>query len=215
MGKPREIAPNWVQDVLGRRGLPIGQSTAEQVCAYLELLQKWNTRINLTARMTVVEILENLFGESFLGAQLLQSDDSPCLDIGSGAGFPGMAMKVYRPDLEMFLMEPRQKRAAFLAALKRELSVNGVEILSSRLEPGHLPVLQRLPVVLISRGLGNQAEILEMGRPLLSGSRKVLLFMTPGSAATLCKRLEQIQWNDPVPVPWNNNHVLLSGRWFS
>jgi 16S rRNA (guanine527-N7)-methyltransferase len=215
MGEPQEIAPNWVQDVLGRRGLPIGQPTAEQVCAYLKLLDKWNTRMNLTARMAPIEILENLFAESFLGAKLLQSDDSPCLDVGSGAGFPGMAMKVYRPDLEMILMEPRQKRAAFLAVLKRELGVNGVEILSCRLEANHLPILQRLPAVLISRGLGNQARILETGRPLLCGSRKMLLFMTPGSAATLCKRLGGIQWNDPVPVPWNSNHVLLTGRWFS
>jgi len=215
MGKPREIAPNWVQEVLGRRGLPIGQSTAEQVCAYFELLQKWNTRMNLTARMAPVEVLENLFAESFLGARLLRSEDSPCLDIGSGAGFPGMAMKVYRPDLELILMEPRQKRAAFLAALKRELGLKGVEILSCRLEADPLPILPRLPAVLISRGVGNQAAILKAGRPLLSGSRKVLLFMTPGSAAALRKRLEEIQWNDPVPVPWNINHVLLTGQWFS
>ena len=215
MGKPREIAPNWVQDVLGRLGLLIRQSTAEQVCAYLELLQKWNTRMNLTARMAPVEILENLFAESFLGAQLLRSDDTPCLDIGSGAGFPGMAMKVYRPDLEMILMEPRQKRAAFLAVLKRELGLNGVEILSCRLEANHLPILRRLPAILISRGLGNQAKILETARPLLSGSRKVLLYMTPGSVANLREQRQGIQWNDPVPVPWNSNHVLLTGRWLS
>jgi 16S rRNA (guanine527-N7)-methyltransferase len=215
MGKLREIAPTWVQDVLGRRGLLIGQSTAEQVCTYLELLQKWNARMNLTAQMAPVEILQNLIAESFLGAQLLRSDDSPCLDIGSGAGFPGMAMKLCRPDLEMILMEPRQKRAAFLAVLKRELGVNGVDILSCRLEANHLPILRRLPAVLVSRGVANQAEILEAGRPLLSGSRKVLLFMTPGSAATLRKRLEGIQWNDLVPVPWNSNHVLQTGHWLS
>jgi 16S rRNA (guanine527-N7)-methyltransferase len=215
MGKPREIAVNWVQDVLGRRGLPIGQSTAEQVCAYLKLLEKWNTRMNLTARMPPAEILENLFAESFLGAQLLRRNDSPCIDIGSGAGFPGMAIKVYRPDLEMILMEPRQKRAAFLAVLKRELGMHGLDILSCRLEADHLPILKRLPAVLITRAVGNQAKILETGRPLLSGPRRVLLFMTPGSAGNLRKRLPGIQWNDAVPVPWNSNHVLLTGRWIS
>ena len=88
----------------------------------------------------------------------------------------------------MILMEPRQKRAAFLARLKRELGVNGVEILScSRLEASHLPILKRLPAVMISRGLGNQVGILQAGRSLLGGSRKVLLFTTPNLAASLRK----------------------------
>jgi 16S rRNA (guanine527-N7)-methyltransferase len=215
MGEPREITPNWVQDVLGHCGVPIGQSIAEQVCVYLELLQKWNTRMNLTARLAAREILRNLFAESFLGAQLLRNDDSPCLDVGSGAGFPGMAMKIYRPELDMILMEPRQKRAAFLARLKRELGVNGVEILCSRLEASQFPILKRLPAVIVSRALGNQVEILQAGRALLDGPRKVLLFTTPNLAASLRKGLEGIQWNEPVPVPWNSNHILLPGQWIS
>lgn len=215
MEEPREITPNWVQDVLGHCGVPIGQSIAEQVWIYLELLQKWNTRMNLTAQMAPREILENLFAESFLGAQLLRSDDSPCLDVGSGAGFPGMAMKIYRPELEMILMEPRQKRAAFLARLKRELGVNGVEILCSRLEASQVPILKRRPAVMVSRALGDQVRTLQAGRVLLGGPRKVLLFTTPNLAASVRNGLEGIQWNELVPVPWNFNHVLQPGQWIS
>jgi len=215
MGALLEITPDLVQEVTGHCGLPIGRPIADQVCAYMQLLQKWNARMNLTALIDPVEILENLFAESFLGAQLLQRDDSPCLDVGSGAGFPGMAMKIYRPDLDMILLEPRQKRAAFLATLRRELGLTGVEILSCRLEASQTTIFKQLPVVLISRGLGNQEKILRAGRPLLQGSRKVLLFTTPDLAALLCLGLDGIQWNDPVPVPWNNSHVLLQGQWIS
>ena len=213
MGKPREIAPNWVQDVLGRCGLSISLAIAEQVCVYLELLQKWNARMNLTGRMTSVEVLENLFAESFLAVQLLRTDDSPCLDVGSGAGFPGMAMKIFRPELEMILMEPRQRRAAFLARLKRGLEVHGVEIVCRRLEANQLPILKRQPALMVSRGLGNQVEILKVGKSLLIGSRRVLMFTTPKLAASLRKGVEGIRWDEPVPVPWNSNHVLQPGQW--
>jgi 16S rRNA (guanine527-N7)-methyltransferase len=215
MGKPREIDPNGVQAVLGRCGLSISLAIAEQVCVYLELLQKWNARMNLTGRMTSVEVLENLFAESFLAVQLLRTDDSPCLDVGSGAGFPGMAMKIFRPELDMILLEPRQRRAAFLARLKRGLEVQGVEIICRRLEANQLPILKSQPALMVSRGLGNQVEILKAGKYLLIGSRRVLMFTTPKLAATLRKGVEGIRWDEPVLVPWNSNHVLQPGQWLS
>ena len=215
MGVRHDISASLVQELLGRIGLSVSPLVADQVCVYTALLRKWNERMNLTALSDPVEILQTLFAESFLGAEVLQRDESPCLDVGSGAGFPGMAIKVYRPDLEMILMEPRQRKAAFLTAVKRELGLNGVEILSCKLEAIQIADFKNQPTVLITRGVRDPLNILLQGKHLLSGARKVLLFTTPVLAISVRTGLKGIDWRAPLSVPWNTRHILLQGQWIS
>jgi 16S rRNA (guanine(527)-N(7))-methyltransferase RsmG len=210
-----DISASLVQEHMGRIGLSVSPLVADQVSVYTVLLRKWNERMNLTALSAPIEILQTLFAESFLGAELLQRDESPCLDVGSGAGFPGLAIKIYRPDLEMILMEPRLRKAAFLSAVKRELGLDGVEILSSKLEEIQIQDFKAQPTVLMSRGVRDPLNILVQGKHLLSGRRKVLLFTTRDQAKSVRSSLQGIEWDDPKTVPWNTRHILLLGRWSS
>ena len=103
-----------------------------QLAVYLELLLKWNARMNLTAIRKPEEIVRRHFGESlFAGMHLGQCNT--LLDFGSGAGFPGVPMQLMRPDLQTTLAESQGKKAAFLREVVRELGLH-TEIWTGRVE---------------------------------------------------------------------------------
>ena len=104
----------------------------DQLASYLDLILKWNARVNLTAIREPEEIVRRHFGESlFAGLQL-----APCttlLDFGSGAGFPGLPIQLVRPDVKVTLGESRHKKAAFLHEVVRMLGLK-TEVWSGRVE---------------------------------------------------------------------------------
>lgn len=103
-----------------------------QLASYLDLILKWNARVNLTAIREPEEIVRRHFGESlFAGLQL-----GPCstlLDFGSGAGFPGVPIQLLRPEIRVTLGESKHKKAAFLREVVRTLGLK-TEVWSGRVE---------------------------------------------------------------------------------
>jgi 16S rRNA (guanine527-N7)-methyltransferase len=103
-----------------------------QLATYLDLILKWNAKLNLTAIRTPEEVVRRHFGESlFAGAHL-----GPCstlLDFGSGAGFPGIPIRLLRPEVAVTLAESQGKKAAFLREAVRTLGLT-VEVYASRVE---------------------------------------------------------------------------------
>src|SRR5260370_26740301 len=125
--------------------LPASGLTAlqiEQVHAYLDLLLKWNKKTNLTSVRQPEEILRRHFGESFFLAAALAEVNSPkagpgaavrFIDLGSGAGFPGIPLKIYAPHLSGRLIQAQNKKATFLKEV---------------ITPPHLPRNTAMPAVL-------------------------------------------------------------------
>ncbi len=108
----------------------------KQLARYLDLLLRWNARTNLTAIRDPQRIVERHFGESlFVGLQLrsLLSSDATLLDLGSGAGFPGLPIQLLLPDLCVTLAESQGKKAAFLREAIRMLGLE-TEIWDRRAE---------------------------------------------------------------------------------
>ena len=94
----------------------------EQLATYLALILKWNARTNLTAIREPAEIVTRHFGESlFLGRHL--AAERSLLDLGSGAGFPGIPVQILRPDLQVTLAESQNKKATFLREALRVLEL--------------------------------------------------------------------------------------------
>lgn len=89
-------------------------SEAEQLLRYLVLLQRWNRVTNLTSIRSEVEIVQRHFGESLFAAAAVATSATDLLDIGSGAGFPGLPIALVRPDTRVTLAESQGKKAAFL-----------------------------------------------------------------------------------------------------
>jgi 16S rRNA (guanine527-N7)-methyltransferase len=104
----------------------------EQLGRYLDLLLKWNARTNLTAIREPEEMVRRHFGESLLAARYLPECET-LLDFGSGAGFPGLPMQLYRPELAVTLAESQNKKATFLREVVRTLGLK-TEVWGARVE---------------------------------------------------------------------------------
>lgn len=135
------------QDLL-RRGiermrLPLDnpEQVVERLALYLHELKKWNRSINLIGRdATDRQIVENHFLDSLTLVPLVRERETgfPCssprlLDVGSGAGFPGLALRCACPELEVTLLEPRHKRVSFLKHITRTLELDHVAVVAARL----------------------------------------------------------------------------------
>ena len=103
--------------------LQLTEDQRQKVLVYLKLLQRWSERVNLTSLVKVEEQLRLHFFESFWAAHHFLEDVTKVADLGSGAGFPGLAMKLYRPSLAVTLIEKNQKKVVFLKEVSRLLSL--------------------------------------------------------------------------------------------
>ncbi len=103
---------------------------------HLELLQRWNQHINLTALRAPEEMVTRHFGESLYAAHQLFPRDSTqdVFDLGSGAGFPGLPMKYWAPNLRLTLIEGHGKKATFLREVGRALYLGDFKVLNARAE---------------------------------------------------------------------------------
>jgi 16S rRNA (guanine527-N7)-methyltransferase len=141
-------------------GPPDWVRICDQLVIYLELILKWNGRINLTAIRAPEEIVRRHFGESlFAGARLGRC--ATLLDFGSGAGFPGVPMQLLRPDIAVTLAESRNRKAAFLREVGRSLRLES-EIWPARVEA--MPAGRRFDVVAMRAVDQMGASLAEAGR---------------------------------------------------
>ncbi|HKI48717.1 MAG TPA: 16S rRNA (guanine(527)-N(7))-methyltransferase RsmG [Desulfobacteria bacterium] len=120
---------------LAALGQQLDPQRIAQLDRYFLELKKWNRSINLVAAGPDEQLLENHFLDSLTLLPLLDPCPIPGLvDVGSGAGFPGLVLKIARPDLRVTLVEPRQKRTAFLRQVIRLAGLKGIEVMDIRLE---------------------------------------------------------------------------------
>jgi 16S rRNA (guanine527-N7)-methyltransferase len=128
-----------------------------QLSAYLDLLVKWNQRTNLTAIREPEEMVRRHFGESLFVARHLPECET-LLDLGSGAGFPGLPIQLARPGLRVTLAESQHKKASFLREAVRTLGLS-TEVWGDRAEK-----LQRQFDVVALRGVDRPVEALVVAR---------------------------------------------------
>ena len=122
-----------VRRLLEPFGLDLNPGQVGQIQTYVDLLLRWNQKINLTAIRNAEDCVTRHFGESLFLAQHAELSGS-LLDIGSGAGFPGLALKIVAPDLAVTLLEPVAKKRAFLKEASRACGFLQVDARGERLE---------------------------------------------------------------------------------
>jgi 16S rRNA (guanine527-N7)-methyltransferase len=129
-GLPASVIATAVE----RAGMPpLPSGVAEQFSAYFDLLQRWNSRLNLTAIRNPEEILQRHFLECIFCAQNLPAGINTLLDYGSGAGFPGIPIALCRPEIRVTLAESQGKKASFLREAVRTLGIE-TAVYSGRVE---------------------------------------------------------------------------------
>ena len=94
---------------------------------YRELI-KWNRRVSLVGPGAADEIVESHYADSLLGSSLIGEEDRYLVDVGSGGGFPGLILAICRPDLQVTLVEPRQKKWAFLTKMSKQLGLSSIAV---------------------------------------------------------------------------------------
>jgi 16S rRNA (guanine527-N7)-methyltransferase len=179
-------------DLLVRGLAALGQELSSgqiaQLVQYFLELKKWNRRINLVADGPDAQLLENHFLDSLTLLPLLDPCPPPGLvDVGSGAGFPGLVLKIARPDLSVTLVEPRQKRAAFLRQIIRMLGLREIQVLEERLEqeaPGFAAWSQAIPLF-ISRAFTAIGPFLALCEPFTCLGGRVICMKGPKAGEEL------------------------------
>jgi 16S rRNA (guanine527-N7)-methyltransferase len=126
-------AADELKKLLGESGIALNSEIARQLQAYLALLEKWNSRINLTSN-TEWNVVGPLFQEGIWASKMYPEGTTAHLDIGSGAGFPAMVIRILKPSIQLDLVESRSKKGIFLETLASALQLDGIRIHALRLQ---------------------------------------------------------------------------------
>jgi 16S rRNA (guanine527-N7)-methyltransferase len=126
-----EALSRGAQALLERR---LTAKEQENFAKYLTLLLKWQKSHRLVGSDDPMWIVEHLFLDSLLFLKLLPASCRRLADVGSGAGLPGLPIKIVRNDLEVLLIESRRRRAMFLNNAVRDLKLEGIQVLEGRIE---------------------------------------------------------------------------------
>lgn len=157
--------------------LPLNQEQAEKIQAYLELLQKWNKKFNLTAIREPKEIFGKHILDSLAPFKLSIPLQGKIVDMGSGAGLPGIVLSIVKPELEMISIEKIQKKITFQDIAKAQLKLSHFQPLSSRLENLHQDSqYQGQFDFVISRALSQLNDLFQLGLPFLKKGGFFLLW---------------------------------------
>ena len=126
-----------IRDRLEINGIPFQDNLPEQLHVYFTLLKEWNSRMDLTAVTEDCETIDKHFIDSLtvMKTDLIRENTS-MIDVGTGAGFPGMVLAMARPDLQVTLLDSQQKRLSFLNAVAGAAGVNNVTVIHTRAEDG-------------------------------------------------------------------------------
>ncbi len=159
-------------------GITLKEETLSRFQAYYDELKRWSKAYNLTSLKKEKDIAERLFVDS-LGYHLLSKDFalSGILDVGSGAGFPGCVLSVLRPEARVVLLEPSKKKAAFLRAVIRKLSLHNTEVFDTTVEEFVSRTDQRFDLI-TTRALFSAKELLK--KTLSVQSDKAVLLLSKG-----------------------------------
>jgi 16S rRNA (guanine527-N7)-methyltransferase len=178
---------------------------------YLELLLHWNARLNLTAVRDPEQVVTRHMGESLFAArQLLPTTPLGlrAIDVGSGAGFPGLPLKLYAVGLQLTLIESQQKKATFLKEAIRMLQLADSHVFGGRAESfadrGELVTL---------RAVERFDQVLPVAASLLAGAGARLGLLIGAAQAESARRLlPSLRWQQPVPIPLSQQRILLVGE---
>lgn len=134
---------------------------------YMELLKEWNEKVNLTAITEDQEIITKHFIDSLKTFKFRPLEDAESIiDVGTGAGFPGLPIKIVNPQVKLTLLDSLNKRLNFLKEVVTELKLEDVKFIHSRAEDGgRNPELREMYDIAVSRAVGNMTLLSELCLP--------------------------------------------------
>jgi len=205
---PAPISAAVIRRALGEFELPAYDGQVLQIQQYIRILLAWNEKMNLTAIRDPLEILYRHFCECMYAAVTIPLEKGRLADVGSGGGFPGLALKIIQPGLQVFLVESNIKKVTFLAEVIRELGLSDAQVLARRYEELGEEVAPLDYVC--SRALGEFPSFLEWARSEQIAAKQVILWIGARDLPEV-KKIRTWDWREPIPVPNSLRRLLLVG----
>jgi 16S rRNA (guanine527-N7)-methyltransferase len=197
-----------ISEVLGRFGVTLAPSQVQAVRLYVHILLLWNQKVSLTSIKDPKEILSRHFGESMFAIEKAGITGGRLADVGSGAGFPGLAIKILCPAVRITLIETVAKKVAFLKEVVRTLGLNGVDFVQERFE--QLNRGQGSFDWVCSRALGGHEGIVSWANDRLLPAGSLLLWVGSQDADRISLG-SGWKW-DSFLLPQSEKRHLLIGR---
>ncbi len=200
----------------GEEPASLSATQLNHISIYINILMRWNARINLTAIRDEEDIVTRHFGESLFAARCLFPEGYAVpeagagrvrvADLGSGAGFPGIPIKLWAPNVKLTLIESNHKKATFLREVCRTITLTDVDIQNVRAEE----VVQTYDLVTL-RAVEKFAEALRVAAGLMNPEGRLGLLIGSSQAESARSTLPTMAWKSPVPVPLSQSRILLLG----
>jgi 16S rRNA (guanine527-N7)-methyltransferase len=194
------LSESRVRELLEPFEVELSSPQISCLLTYLGLLTRWNQRINLTGIRNPEQCVTRHFGESLYLARCVRLEGR-LLDIGSGAGFPGLALKIAFPGLAATLLEPVAKKRAFLKEVARACQMESVEVRAERLEQ----LVRQRPSpsfdAVTARAVGHLDRLVPDAVTCLKVGGRLCLWLSHGQGASLVGTRRLIEWQPPIPLP--------------
>ncbi|HKM80590.1 MAG TPA: 16S rRNA (guanine(527)-N(7))-methyltransferase RsmG [Candidatus Acidoferrum sp.] len=205
----KPVSEETIRRALGEFQVTLTERQVTSIQQYIRILRRWNEKLNLTAIRDPLEILYRHFCESMFAAVAVPTENGRLADIGSGPGFPGIPLKILRPELELFLVESNIKKGTFLAEVIRELGLANTRVLISRYEElGE----ELAPLDFVcSRALGEFGTFLEWAASDSVAASRVLLWIG-GRDLEVVRKSDRWKWQEPIAMPHSLQRYLLVGK---
>ncbi len=207
----------------------------QSISIYIDLLLRWNARIDLTSVRDPEQIVTRHFGESLLAARHLfprvphpprfsmgGDFNQHLIDVGSGAGFPGLPCKIWAPDISLTLIESNHKKAVFLREVARALTLTNVNVLAGRAEDiaSQLQTAmagaqqprtnERCTVTL--RAVERLETILPIALSLAGHGGRLAFLIGQAQVGLALALAPTMKWFEPIRVPLSSSRILLVGE---
>lgn len=168
-----------VERRLRKAGLEPSPQTVDQLAEYLLLLERWNSRMNLTALDRPDDAVDRLLVEPMLAAREIAPGATSLIDIGSGGGSPALPLKVARPDLSLTMVEAKTRKSVFLREVVRHLGLTNCQVETVRFEQLlSRPALLEAMDVLSIRAVRVEVQELRTLQAFLAPGGQILWFLS-------------------------------------
>jgi 16S rRNA (guanine527-N7)-methyltransferase len=192
---------------------PLADTQLSNISIHIDMLVRWNSRVNLTAVRDPEQMVTRHFGESLFAARQVLGTSAPkqkcrLIDVGSGAGFPGLQCKIWNTSIELVLIESNQKKATFLREVVRALGMSGVEVFGGRSES----YAGSLGQVVTLRAVERFEDALPAAAKLVESRGRLVLMISMAQSEIARKLLPAFAWQPPLRIPLSDHRIVLIGE---
>ena len=181
--------------MLNRFGLKLSWDQTHKLGIFLDELEEWSKKFNLTGLASRQSIINELLIDSMMPTSFMPGNGN-LLDIGSGAGFPAIPIKICKPSLQCQLMEPNSKKISFLKQIIRLAELEKIDVIKGRIEDEEGLLHPEGYDVITSRGLAPLPQFLTWGAPHLTPGGLIVAFLGSQSKEALKKSADVIRKNN-------------------